>query len=340
MEKPHSYHDSVPIFSHARGHQTEQKELNRGLNSLSKFCNNYHHHQYMYSSPNKPYIYGQQDVLHNSNKYKAASLKSGRNHFSPREPNLYYQYGSQHPGYPITSPANNIYSFGNYPIQQNASSNNELYLSELHSGWNTTRYSIGNTTPHFYSPQSTSNQISIDESCKDIKFCSDRHLVKPNTDNRQNRCYYSNKDIGSNYEGLSTTKEKDRGNPQQHKTIPLLNTSTQTKAIMHGNSKHHVSSKRGICFNETINKINLPSTRSSGEKLRENFCNISNTESNTLPLLRKAIEDTISRYRRDENEDKCDTKRTNSAAISTCISKCEHAHKKYNRVHKEQEILK
>ena len=71
MEKPHSHHDSVPIFSHARGHQTEQKELKSGLNSLSKFCNNYHHHpQYMYSSPNKPYIYGPEDVLHNSNKYK------------------------------------------------------------------------------------------------------------------------------------------------------------------------------------------------------------------------------------------------------------------------------
>ena len=125
----------------------------------------------------------------------------------------------------------------------------------------------------------------------------------------------------------------------QHKTIPLLNTSTQTKTIMHGSSKHQVSSKRGICFNETINKRNFPSTRSSGEKLRENFRNISKTESNTLPVLGKAIEDTISRYRRDENEDKCVTKRTKSAAISTCISNCEHSHKKYNRVNKEKYIL-
>ena len=340
MEKTYLYQDSanVPIFSRARN-WNEQKEQH-GLNSLSKFCNNYHHRD-TYSSTNqscpKPYIYGQQDELQNSNEYKVASLNSVRNNFSS-EPNHYYQYGSQHSGYQTTSSVNNIYSFENHPNGQNSSSTN---ASWLHPGWNTT-YSIDNTTGLLYLPQSTSNHNASDARCQNISSYSDRYSVDSNTNNRQKRCYYSSKDIGSNYGGNSmSTKEEEmqhKGN-QQYKTTPLLNTSIQTKA-MHRSSKHQFA-RRGICFNETINKINLPQARSSGEKLRENFCNISNTESNTLPLVRKAIEDTISRYRRDDNEDKCDIKRTNNtAAISTCLSKCEHVQKKYNGWYKEKYTIK
>ena len=311
---------NVPIFSRSRDWNA-QKEQQHGLNSLSNFCNNYHQRgDNLYSSQNNSNISGHQDEWDNSNEYKFASLKSGRNNYS-REP--YHYYGSQQRA--TTSSANNMFAFENYPIIHPNTST--IHSSRYHPRWN----SIDN---HFCSPQtSTSHQIPNVERCQN----SDRNLPELNTNNRQNGCYYSN--IGSNYVGnFISTKEKETQNrgKQQHKTTPQLNTSTQTIA----SSKHQVT-RRGICFNETINKINLPSTRSSGEKLRENFHNISQTESNTLPLLRKAIQNTISRYRRDENEDKCDTKRTNTAAISTCLSKCEHVQKKYNGWYKEREdILK
>ena len=143
-----------------------------------------------------------------------------------------------------------------------------LHSSGLYSGWNNRRSIDNYSTPHFFSPPLASTQIPSDESCQQINYCSD--LLEQNTINRETKRCHRNKEIVSNNEGhYLTTKAEEKQNigNQQQKTTPLLSTTTKTN-VMHKFSKHQVTT-RDISFNETINKINLPHTRSSREKLRE-----------------------------------------------------------------------